>query len=134
MDIVLARLLPRADKLRGLGFSQKLSVLDAAWRGPADAGNKLCKALFLFNELRNSIAHGDEARIVNRHLARLAAAFAEIFPDHHGVKDIQLVAAGLVGFLADGPVNLDKLRIPEPKNGERRAVAACGESEKAARE
>lgn len=110
MDIVLARLLPRADRLRGLGFGQKVSVLDAAWRGPGDAGDMLCHALFRFNELRNSIAHGDHAKKVDGKLALLVRAFDAIFPDNAAVGDIELIAAGLVGFLADAPLNIEKLK------------------------
>lgn len=112
MDIVLARLLPRVDRLKGLGFGHKLSVLHAAWRGPEDAGNKLCHALFRFNELRNSVAHGDEAKKVDAKLALLAEAFDSILPGAAEITDVELIAAGLVGYFADEPLDIEKLKIP----------------------
>lgn len=120
IDFVLARLMPRPDKLRGLGFGQKVSVLAAAWRGTPESGDMICAALLRLNELRNSIAHGDERRVVDRHEELLAQAFAEIFPDHRDVRDVEIIAAGLVGFLADGPIALEKLRIGA---GDERGIA-----------
>jgi len=114
MDIVLARLLPRADRLKGLGFGHKLSVLHAAWRGPEDAGDKLAHALFRFNELRNAIAHGDDAKKVDQKLASLAEAFDAILPGAAEVGGVELIAAGLVGYLADEPLNIENLKIPPP--------------------
>ena len=112
MDFVLARLLPRADRLRGLGFGHKLSVLQAAWRGPEDAGNKLCLALFRFNELRNAVAHGDDVKKVDGKLALLAEAFDAILPGAAEITDVELIAAGLVGYFADEPLDIEKLKIP----------------------
>ncbi|MFC3784678.1 hypothetical protein GGR90_003047 [Sphingopyxis italica] len=111
MDVMLARLLPRSEKLRGLGFGQKLSVLEAAWKGSADAGDKLGRALFRFNELRNAVAHGDRVKEVDEKLKLLTEAFDVILPGAAKVGDVELVAAGLVGFLADGPLNIDELKV-----------------------
>ena len=112
IDIVLARLLPRSDKLRGLGYGHKLSVLNAAWRGLDEAGDMLCDALFRFNELRNAVAHGDRAHEVDQKLALLAEAFDKILPGHADIRDVAPIAAGLVGFLADGPLEAEHLKIP----------------------
>lgn len=112
MDIVLTRLLPRADRLRGLGFGHKVSVLHAAWRGPEEAGDKLCAALFRFNELRNAVAHGDEVEKVEAKLAMLAEAFDAILPGAGEITDVELIAAGLVGYFADEPLDIEKLKIP----------------------
>lgn len=102
IDVVLAQLLPRSEKLRGLGFGQKLSVLEAAWKGSADAGDKLGRALFHFNELRNAVAHGDRVKEVDEKLKLLTDAFDAILPSAAEAGDVELVAAGLVGYLADG--------------------------------
>jgi len=112
IDIVLSRLLPHADRMRGLGFGHKLSVLQAAWRGPEEAGDKLCHALFRFNELRNAIAHGDLAREVDGKLALLARALDAILPGTAEITDVELIAAGLIGYLADEPLDIEKLKIP----------------------
>ena len=112
MDIVLARLLPRSDRLKGLGFGHKLSVLHAAWRGSDEAGDKLCHALFRFNELRNAIAHGDRAKEVDEKFTLLAEAFDAILPGVAEIGDAELIAAGLVGYLADEPLDAEKLKIP----------------------
>lgn len=115
IDIVLARLLPRADRLRGLGFGHKLSVLHAAWRGPEDAGDKLCHALFRFNELRNAVAHGDDLKKIDQKLRMLAEAFDAILPGTAEITDVELISAGMVGYFADGPLDFDKLKIPAPE-------------------
>lgn len=115
IDLVLARLLPRADRLRGLGFGHKLSVLDAAWRGPEDAGDKLCHALFRFNELRNAVAHGDDVKKIDDKLKLLAEAFDTILPGAAEIADVELIAAGLVGYFADEPLDFEKLKIPAPE-------------------
>lgn len=127
MDIVLSQLLPRAGKLYGLGFGQKISVLQAAWKGPPEAGDKLCHTLLRFNELRNAIAHGDKAKEVDKKLKLLADAFEAILPGAAKIGDVELVAAGIVGYLADGPLAIEKLKIPIPaRPAEAAPVAARG--------
>ena len=70
-DRLLAKLLPRANKLRGLGFGQKISVLDAAWPGQPALAEVLFSALVQFNDLRNAVAHGDSKREVDRIISKI---------------------------------------------------------------
>lgn len=129
MDIVLARLLRRAEKLRGLSFAHKISVLNAAWRGPDDAGDIFCHALFRFNELRNAVAHGDPPEEVDKKLALLAESFDAILPGSGELRDVEPIAAGMVGFLADEPLDASKLKIPAPEGADEQHVAGHAGSE-----
>jgi hypothetical protein len=112
VDVVLSRLLPRPDKLRNLGFANKITILNAAWRGPADAGDKLNAGLFRFNELRNAVAHVNAPAEIDARIAQLRAAFDQILPDN-GLEgnSIEEMAAGLIGFMADRPLERSDLKI-----------------------
>ncbi|HEX8578740.1 MAG TPA: hypothetical protein VF655_04005 [Allosphingosinicella sp.] len=105
VDVVLGRLLPRGDRLpRRLGFGHKIEVLAAAWRGAEVAGDRLYNVLFRFNELRNAVAHGDRIDLVEDSLERLLGTYRLMIPDAvtEGIE-IAEVAAGICGFMADGP-------------------------------
>ena len=103
MDVVLGRLLPRSDRIRSFGFGSKVGVLGAAWKGNATAGEKVCEMLFRFNSLRNAVAHADQRDVVEQKLGRLLAAYREMVPGATEGLEIDALAAGICGFLADNP-------------------------------
>jgi|GEM_PF-1828748 len=102
MDAVLAKILTRADRMRKIGFANKVRVLEAAWIGDPDAGDRACNVLRSFNDLRNTIAHGDrDAQVGCR--AALVTAFRQIDPQAAEDIDVVQVAQGVCLFLGDGP-------------------------------
>lgn len=105
IDIVLDKLLPRYDRLprRRFGYGHKIDILNMAWAGNTEAGDRLFQVLFRFNELRNAVAHGDRTELVDQKLAELLAAYRAIVPDADEDIQIDAVAAGICGFMADGP-------------------------------
>jgi len=104
IDVVLAGLLPRADKLRrNFGFGNKIDVLAAAWKADPDDGDKLHLVLRLFNDLRNSVAHGDPIEKVELWLSKLFEAYRSIIPDADVHIEIGEMAQGICSFMADGP-------------------------------
>lgn len=102
--LVVDRLAVYPEQLRTLSHANRLRVLGAFWRGPKDAGDLLLNVLQRFNELRNSVAHGDPPGQIDAAKARLRAAFAVLLPgEGRDEMPIPAIAAGLVGFLADTP-------------------------------
>lgn len=63
LDRGLAALLPRPESVFKLGFGQKVRVFQAT----SDSGwtDQVAAALVAFNDLRNSVAHGDAKRDVD---------------------------------------------------------------------
>lgn len=111
IDVVLARLLPHADKLRRFGYGHKIDVLAAAWRGSPDAGEVLYTCLFRFNELRNAVAHGDRVDLVEHKLTALLDAYRRVNSDLPEDIQVDAVAAGIIGFMGDDGVNAARLRL-----------------------
>lgn len=107
LDVVLAALLPRADKLSRLGFQHKVSVLNAAWIGDGDSGDKLSAALVRFNDLRNAIAHFDRGQIDGA-FRKLRQAYAEIAPRRAEEADVAEIATGICVFMGDDPTAVDE--------------------------
>lgn len=104
IDVVLASLLTRPDKLKkGFGFANKIDVLAAAWKGDPGAGDKLHLVLRRFNDLRNSVAHGDAIEEVEQWLTKLLDAYRAIYPDVDVHIEIGEMAQGICSFMADGP-------------------------------
>lgn len=103
IDHVLADTLPRADRLKRFGYGHKVDVLGAAWKGSPEAGDKLYDVLVKFNDLRNAVAHGDRADMVDQVLGRLIAAYRDMVADSDNHIEIDSMAAGIIGFMADGP-------------------------------
>ncbi|MDQ0136130.1 hypothetical protein J2T08_004051 [Neorhizobium galegae] len=112
MDEMLARSLPRAEKLRsgGLGFQQKISVLNAAWQGDPESGDNLAKALVRFNDLRNSVAHGDSKKEVAASHKNLIKAVAQIDPNQREAPSPYELAISICGFMGDDPGGAAALR------------------------
>jgi len=72
VDTALALTLPRAERLRGLGFGQKVSVLQATseslWI------DLLAAAVLSFNDLRNMVAHGDGKNVIDKGVTNVCAS------------------------------------------------------------
>jgi len=114
IDFVLAALLPRPDKLKkGFGFANKIDVLAAAWRGEPDAGDRLHLVMRRFNDLRNSVAHGDTIEEVERWLTKLLEAYRAIDPNVDIHVEIGEVAQGICSFMADGPTITEFTAVAE---------------------
>lgn len=114
IDVVLAALLPRPDKLKkGFGFANKIDVLAAAWKGDPDAGDRLHLVLRRFNDLRNSVAHGDAIEEVERWLTKLLDAYRAIDPEVDVHVEIGEVAQGICSFMADGPTPRDIRKVAD---------------------
>lgn len=112
IDVVLAALLPRPEKLKkSFGFANKIDVLAAAWKGDPDAGDRLHLALRRFNDLRNSVAHGDAIDEVDKFLTKLIDAYRGIDPEVDVHVEIAEVAQGICSFMADGPTPREFLKI-----------------------
>ena len=103
IDVVLERLLPQAKRLKRFGFGHKIDVLAAAWRGAPDAGDRLYDVLCRFNDLRNAVAHGDRADLIEGALTRLITAYRGIVSEAGEDIQVDQMAAGICGFMADGP-------------------------------
>jgi hypothetical protein len=96
--------LPRPKKLRpGFGFGNKIDVLAAAWKADPDDGDRLYLVLKRFNDLRNSVAHGDTKEEVEKWLSKLFDAYRAIIPDADVHIEIGEMAQGICSFMADGP-------------------------------
>ena len=101
MDIWLAKQVKYPAKLTGLGFGQKISVLAATWKGDPDQGEKLRVALHQFNEVRNSVAHGDHAKQLKGQMEALRAAHQEIGERHEDTDEMVNIAADIIAFYGD---------------------------------
>jgi hypothetical protein len=74
LDEFFAVALPKPDRLRGLGFGQKVSIWSACLALGEDTVRPIVKGLVCYNDLRNSIAHGDKSTIVDRFVTKLCSA------------------------------------------------------------
>jgi hypothetical protein len=99
---ILDRLLPFPDRLRNLGFTQKVQVLNAAWQGEERSGDLVSIALHRFNDLRNAVGHGNDDRVEGC-LRALTAAYRELQPDSSENPSIEDIAGGILAFFGDGP-------------------------------
>ena len=74
LDLALAAELPNPSALKRLGFGQKVGVWAAMQPGTADDIERLAAPLVRFNDLRNSVAHGDSTKKVDGCIASLVEA------------------------------------------------------------
>jgi hypothetical protein len=100
--VVLGRLLPYPDRLRNLGFIQKVQVLNAAWIGDEMAGDNVAAALGRFNDLRNTIGHGNDDRVEGC-VRSLRAAYRNLHPECSDSVTVEDMAGGIVAYFGDGP-------------------------------
>lgn len=105
MDEFLARSLLHADKLADgrLGYTHKIAVVRASWRGTEDSGDKLTHALVRFNLLRNAVAHNDTAKEVKVHLKKLHDATIALDGDENGDATPYALAIRICSFMGDDP-------------------------------
>lgn len=105
MDHLIARLLPRPERLdgSGLGFKHKVAVINAAWQGRPEDGDLLADALANYNDLRNAVAHADQKRGVERIFSRLTTACARINPDQAADPTPYDVAVSICAFMGEDP-------------------------------
>ncbi|TAU83262.1 hypothetical protein [Rhizobium leguminosarum] len=105
MDHLIARMLPRPDRLQvgGLGFKHKISLINAAWRGRPEDGDLLADALTRYNDLRNAVAHADQHRGVERIFSALSAAGTLINPDQAVNPTPYDVAVSICAFMGEDP-------------------------------
>lgn len=104
MDHLLDLLLPRAEKLgRRLGFQNKISVINAAWKGTPESGDLLATALLRFNDLRNSVAHADAPQAVATSFSNLVNAVAALNPDNRVPSTPFDAAVDICSFMGDDP-------------------------------
>lgn len=123
IDIVLAALLPRPEKLKkGFGFANKIDVLAAAWKGEREAGDRLHLVLRRFNDLRNSVAHGDKIMDIERWLTKLLDAYRAIYPNVDVHVEIDEVAQGICCFMSDTPDMLATMEMIAEVNRAVRSV------------
>jgi len=105
MDEFLARSLPHAEKLADgrLGYTHKIAVVRASWRGTDDSGDKLAHALVRFNHLRNAIAHNDTPKQIKAHLEKLHDATIALDGDENGDATPYALAIRICSFMGDDP-------------------------------
>ncbi len=111
MDVVLARLLPQPERIRRFGFGHKLDVL----AGGMGRNNKIgghtmtfCSALMSSETpLRTGIAR----KSLDDLFIRLIGAYRKINRDAGEGLQIDELAAGICGFMADGPLRWELLGI-----------------------
>ena len=101
MDIVLARFFEAPQHLRRFGFGHKVDLVHAV---TGEYTDRICAALAAFNDLRNSVGHGDAKDEVDKFQLKLFQRFVdvtEILNKEASVPtSIDHVAAGLFGMLA----------------------------------
>ncbi len=119
MDNLLSLQLPRAEKLVDgkLGYTHKIAVLSASWRGDPEDGDKLAKALVRFNDLRNSVAHNDLQKQIKVHLMKLKAATDALDGDVDGTVTPYQLAVRICAFMGDDPKAADALKSLSQLNG-----------------
>jgi hypothetical protein len=134
MDELLKRLLPRAEKITdqfgGIGFKNKVSVIDAAWIGDPKAGDLLCNALRCFNDLRNAVAHKDQTKGREKNYQRLIAAYRAIEPSEYDRPTPFFIAVQICIFMGDDSVDSVRQAIKKWKE-EVRASMERSDAERA---
>ncbi len=100
LDRALSRSLPHAGRLHGLGFGQKVGVWAASSKLKDEFVHEVVNPLRRLNDLRNSVAHADDASAITKALERLISACKLESPP---VASLDAAAAYLFGRLnADG--------------------------------
>ncbi|MDF2386746.1 hypothetical protein JMG10_35115 [Nostoc ellipsosporum NOK] len=96
LDAFTQLALPRADRLRGMGFGQKASLFSASLDLDDAIIDPLVKALSRVNDLRNSVAHNATEDEIEQKLA----AFVKGLPPAAGEnRDFDSAIAFLLGTI-----------------------------------
>jgi hypothetical protein len=96
LDHVLSQLLPRAHKLKGLGFGQKVGLLLAL--SQSNQIDKIGPFLLALNDLRNSAAHNDPKTTIDKHVVRFfqhTAVAQSLWEDRRGFEQAMGSGAAL---------------------------------------
>jgi hypothetical protein len=100
--IVLERLLPRPDRLKNVGFVQKVQIMNAAWQGDWEDADRAAKALIAFNELRNAVSHGNDDRL-DECLDALRTAYHHLHPNCGDEPSIEDMTGGIIAYIVKVP-------------------------------
>lgn len=106
MDVLLSKQLRFPERLKGLGFGHKINVIAATWHGEPEAAEFLRTALYQFNELRNVIAHSDDAQQLKGTMEALRRAHANIGARQDEVDELLNIACDICAFMGDGAPTL----------------------------
>ena len=88
LDLALQESLPRAERLWGLGFGQKISVWHAAQDVDGEEIEVAVAVMKRFNELRNEVAHPGGGKNVDAAIERLSPPLPRRFSKsrHSGLR------------------------------------------------
>jgi hypothetical protein len=101
VEVVLDRLLPRAEFLAGLGYAHKVKVLAAAWQGEEIDARNVFDVLMKFGTLRNKVAHGN-TDVLDQAYDELRTSYRRLAPDEEG-SSVTDIAGGIISFFGDAP-------------------------------
>lgn len=99
MDEVLARQVAFPERLKGLGFGQKVKVIAATWPHQAETADQVHEALFRFNELRNVVAHSDERKKLNAAYNSLRSAHQQFGSRQENVDELVNIACDICALM-----------------------------------
>ena len=99
MDDVLGRQVPYPERLKGLGFGQKVKVIAATWPHQAETADQVHEALFRFNELRNVVAHSDDRKKLNGAYNALRAAHQQFGSRQENVDELVNIACDICALM-----------------------------------
>jgi hypothetical protein len=88
-----------------------LGLKGSLWPGVSEAGDMLADVLLRFNDLRNSVAHGDQRQGLDGAFRNLMAASAKINPDQGYDPSPYDIAVGICAFMGDDPGAQKVLRM-----------------------
>lgn len=106
MDVLLGKQVAHPQHLKKLGFGHKINVIAATWKGKPEDSDLLCTALYQFNEVRNSIAHSDNAKQLKGNMEALRRVHEKIGARQDGVDELLNIACDICAFMGDGAPTL----------------------------
>lgn len=110
LELALEQLVRRSGQLRQLGHANSIKVYRAFSPLPDAAVEPLVQWLDEFNRLRNAVAHGDAAEVLDRHIGKMRGFYATLGRRPEEDWTVPAMVAGIFGFLAGHP-GTDKLKI-----------------------
>lgn len=102
VDLALARSLPAPDRLRSIGFGHKLSLLAALTPLDQDQVDSWYRPAYAFNELRNAVAHGENAAQITKRIQAVGKAL----PGARDAQELHALAGVIANFVSirSGPM------------------------------